>query len=131
VFPNGEERKLVKAVRGAVVARENTKSAIFEATQTLLGSMLEKNQLSVGCVISVFINATADLNAEFPAFAAREMGWTRVPMLCAQEIRVPNSMTGVIRALMHVDVEDGARELRHQYLGETRKLRPDLSEEGE
>ena len=122
---------MVKAVRGAVVARENTKSAIFEATQTLLGSMLEKNQLSVGCVISVFITATADLNAEFPAFAAREMGWTRVPMLCAQEIRVPNSMTGVIRALMHVDVEDGARELRHQYLGETRKLRPDLSEEGE
>lgn len=119
---------MVRAVRGAIVAHENTERAIFEATQTLLRAIVEKNQLSVDSVVSVFITATADLNAAFPAYAAREMGWDRIPMLCAQEIQVPGSMARVIRVLIHLNLDEGAGALRHQYLGETRKLRPDLSE---
>jgi chorismate mutase len=124
-----EDGKLVKAVRGAIVAEDNTGEAIFKATQTLLKSMLDKNGLSMDAVISVFFTATSDLNAGFPAHAAREMGWTRVPMLCAQEMKVPGSMPSVIRALMHVNTKERARALRHQYLGQARELRPDLLED--
>ncbi len=120
---------MIRALRGAVVAADNTREAILEASQTLFRSMLEQNHLSVDSVISVFVTATADLNAEFPALAAREIGWTQVPMLCAQEIQVPGSMARVIRVLMHVAVNEGTRTLRHQYLGEAHKLRPDLAED--
>ena len=113
------------ALRGAVSVKLNNAQDILDATTQLMREIMERNDLQPDDVISCIFTATRDLNAEFPAVAARALGFDRVPLLCAQEIPVPRSMPRVIRVLIHYHADD-AHEPAHVYLGEARALRADL-----
>lgn len=117
---------MVRGIRGAVTVKENSRRAIFAATQKLLRAMVRDNHVTRDDIASVFLTATEDLNVEFPAYALRQMGWKTVPILCAREMGVPGSMRKVIRALIHVNMDKAQPEIKHQYLGGAKKLRPDL-----
>jgi chorismate mutase len=117
----------VRAIRGAITVTENTHDAIFEATQCLIGEIVRRNDLDPGEVVSTFFTLTPDLNADFPARAARAMGWD-MPMLDMQEVPVPGALPRCIRVLMHVE-RSGA--VRHAYLRDARNLRPDLESGGQ
>jgi chorismate mutase len=114
----------MKAIRGAITVRENSAQAIAEATCSLLKELARRNALEVDEVVSVFFSMTPDLNAEFPARAARAMGW-EVPMLDVQEIEVPDALPRCLRVLIHVQRDN---PVRHAYLEGARQLRPDLEE---
>ncbi len=116
------------AIRGAIRVERNDRDVIFRETQRLLREIRSRNDLAEEQVISVFFTMTPDLNADFPAYAAREMGWTDTAMLGAQETAVPGALDGVIRVLIHADVPGPPR---HVYLGEAASMRPDLAEEGD
>ncbi len=105
--------------------KENTRQAIFDATVELLEEILQKNSIPTEEIASIFLTATTDLDAEFPAYAARRMGLTSVPLLCAQEMEVPGAMRSVIRALIHFNTEKKQSEIINRYLGGAQKLRPD------
>lgn len=122
--PMSDELRLW-AVRGAVKAEANEADAILDATEALLRELMSRNELRADRVVSCLFTATDDLNAEFPAVAARRLGLDRVPLLCAREMGVPGSMPQVIRALVHYQAEDG-HEPQHVYLGDARALREDL-----
>lgn len=115
-----------RGVRGANSVKANSREAILTATKELLTRMIEANDLDPVDIASIFLTATDDLDADFPAYAARDLGLVKVPLLCAREIKVPNSMPMLIRVLIHVNTEKTQDEIKHQYLGETKKLRPDL-----
>lgn len=121
------ERWYVRGVRGAITVKENNSSEIFTATRELLQELMKENQVETEDIASIFFTVTQDLNAEFPALAARELGWRYVPLLCAKEIEVPTSMPKVIRVLMHINTTKKQSEIKHLYLREAAKLRPDLS----
>jgi len=114
-----------RGVRGAIVVKDNTREAIFDATVELLEEILQKNSILTEEIVSIFLTATTDINAEFPAYAARRIGLTSVPLLCAQEMDVPDAMKGVIRALIHFNTEKKQSEIINRYPGEAQKLRPD------
>lgn len=116
----------VVAIRGAVQAEENTREAILTATEALMREVIGVNGLEQAQMISALFTATDDLNAEFPAAAARRIGLNDVPLMCAREIPVPGAMPSVIRVMLHANVPAGAT-IRHVYLGETRNLRADLN----
>lgn len=113
-------------MRGAVQVKKNNRKEIFTATKKLLLTILTENEINQDDIASIFLTATVDLTADFPAYAVREMGWNSVPLLCAQELEVPNSMKRVIRVLVHVNCDKSQHEIKHQYLGATKKLRKDL-----
>ena len=113
------------ALRGANTVTENDASAILEATNELMHAILERNALRAEDLVSCIFTLTPDLDAQFPAVAAREMGLSSVPLLCAREIPVPGALPRVIRVLIHCYPPDGI-EPQHVYLGEARKLRLDL-----
>lgn len=119
--------KAVRGIRGAITANENSGKEICEATKKLLITMVEANSIDTEDIASIFLTTTPDLNADFPASAARELGWNLVPLLCAREIDVPGSMGRLIRVLMHVNTYKTQAEITHLYLGEASSLRPDLS----
>jgi chorismate mutase len=113
------------ALRGATTVTADEADLILEATDELMRELLRRNGLSARDLVSCIFTLTPDLNAEFPAVAAREMGLSAVPLLCAREVDVPGAMPRVIRTLIHYyAVED--HEPEHVYLGEARKLRLDL-----
>jgi chorismate mutase len=113
------------ALRGATTVEVNDAEEILAATTELMREIMERNALQPQGVVSCIFTATRDLNAEFPAVAARALGFDRVPLLCAQEIPVPRSMPRVIRVLIHYHAcEDHVPA--HVYLRETRELRADL-----
>ena len=117
-----------RGVRGATVAAENTSQAILAATQELLLAMLEANPgLQADDLASAFFTVTDDLDANYPALAARGIGWHLVPMLCAREIPVPTGIPRVIRVLLHWNTVQPQSETRHVYLHEAARLRPDLN----
>jgi chorismate mutase len=118
----------LRALRGATTVTANTSAAITEATGELLSEMLGRNDASAGDLVSVIFTSTQDLNAGFPATAAREIGISDVPLLCATEIDVPDAMRMCVRVLMHLYSEREPGDLRHVYLGDTRQLRADLPE---
>ena len=113
------------ALRGANTVDANEAEAILLATEELMGELLERNRLDADSIVSCIFTLTQDLDAEFPAVAARRMGLSRVPLLCAREIPVPGSHPRVIRVLMHCYPPDQL-DPQHVYLGEARKLRLDL-----
>lgn len=117
---------VVRAVRGAIQADADDREAIIEATAELVRAVLERNGLDADDLISVVFTATPDLTAEFPAYAARAIGITDVPFLCATEIDVPGSMPRVVRLLAHVETDRSRDELRHVYLRGAATLRTDL-----
>ena len=113
------------ALRGATSVTVNDRNAILSATDELMRALLERNALAVEDLVSCIFTLTEDLDAEFPAVAAREMGLSSVPLLCTREVPVPGSMPRIIRVLMHYHALD-AHTPRHVYLGEARALREDL-----
>jgi chorismate mutase len=118
---------MVRGIRGATRASENSKEAIFAATTELLQAILSQNQVDSEEIASIFLTTTPDLTADFPAYAVRGNGFGNVPVLCASEIAVPGAMTRVVRLLIHVNTNKRQNEIKHVYLGDTAKLRPDLS----
>jgi chorismate mutase len=117
----------MRGIRGAIRVKENTKESIFASTRMLLTEIIGANQIETEDIASIFFTATVDLNADYPAYAARDLGWTKVPLLCAREMDVPGGMSRVIRVLLHVNTSQSQVEIKHCYLGETQSLRPDLN----
>jgi chorismate mutase len=113
------------ALRGATTVDRNDPAAILDATETLLREILERNGLDHDAFVSCIFTLTEDLNAEFPAVAARRIGFEHVPLLCAREVPVPGSLPKVIRVLAHYYAAED-HEAQHVYLGEARRLRADL-----
>src|SRR5205085_3469327 len=113
------------AMRGATTVDRNDPDAILGATEWLLREIMKRNELVPEDVVSCIFTLTDDLDAEFPAVAARNIGFSAVPLLCAREIPVPGSLPRVIRVLMHYHAPDN-HSSRHVYLGEARALRDDL-----
>lgn len=107
----------------------NSKRAILAATRAVLEEMLQLNGIQIEQIAAVYFTLTPDLNAAFPAEVAREMGLTTVPLLCMQEIAVPNSMAKVVRILMLVNTSLQQNQIRHAFLGDAKKLRDDLTQE--
>lgn len=121
------EATKLRGVRGATTVETNTRDEILEATRELLTALIDANQLDAADVASAFFSATPDLNAEFPAVAARELGWTHVALTCMQEMYVPGSLGMCIRVLLHVNTTRRQDEMRFVYLRGARALRPDLA----
>jgi chorismate mutase len=117
---------LVRGIRGATTVRSNSREEILEATKELLGEIVRRNDLDIDHIASVVFTTTVDLNAEFPAVAAREMGWTYIALECVHVMNVPGSLPRCIRVLLHVNTERGATEIKHVYLHEAKALRRDL-----
>ena len=113
------------AVRGATKARSNNPDTIIDATEELMRELISRNDLTSERIVSCIFTSTHDLNAQFPAVAARNLGFDRVPLLCAQEVDVPGAMPSVIRTLVHYY---GPKDHTpaHAYLGEAQELRSDL-----
>lgn len=116
----------VRAVRGAIQVDADTRDEILQATAELVTEVLHRNSITTESLISVIFTATPDLRAEFPAYAARKIGITDVPLLCATEIDVPGSMPRVIRLLALVETDRRRDEVRHVYLRGASALRTDL-----
>jgi len=113
------------AVRGATKVSRNDVNAILDATEDLMRELIFRNDLEPERIVSCLFTATADLNAEFPAVAARRLGLDGVPLLCARELDVPGAMRGVIRVLVHYYAANGHTPA-HTYLGAAQELRTDL-----
>jgi chorismate mutase len=113
-----------RGVRGATTAAANTREAICSATQELLRELVARNEIPIEEIGSAFFTVTDDLDAEYPAQAAREMGWFLVPLLCAREIAVPGGLARCIRVLLHVCTEKTQEQIRHIYLRDAIVLRP-------
>ena len=113
----------VRGIRGATVADDNTQEAILDATDELLRAMVESNGVDVDDIAAAYFTTTDDLNAEFPAAAARKLGWTEVALLCAHEMKVPNAMRRVVRVMLLVNTDKPASEIVFQYLRGAEALR--------
>ena len=113
------------ALRGATTVDADEREAILVATTHLMRTLLDRNGLTAEDLVSCLFTLTPDLHAEFPAVAAREMGLSTVPLMCAQELEVPGAMPRVIRVMVHCYLADG-REPQHVYLGDAARLRLDL-----
>ena len=118
----------MRGVRGATTVNEDLADQLLAATQELLEAMLAANPgMSTEEIASVLFTVTHDLSSAFPALAARRIGWDAVPMMCAREIPVPGSLPRCIRVLLHWNTDTPQDEIRHIYLREAVKLRPDLA----
>jgi chorismate mutase len=113
------------ALRGANTVEQNASEDILGATETLMREIMARNDLTPADVVSCIFTVTDDLDAEFPAVAARRLGFDQVPLMCAREIPVPGALPKVIRVLMHYHADAG-HQAKHVYLGEARRLRMDL-----
>ncbi|WP_066257192.1 chorismate mutase [Neobacillus drentensis] len=119
---------MIRGMRGAITVNQNTEEEIVTATEELLKKIIEENQIHPDLVASVFISTTEDINAVFPARALRKFeGWTYVPVMCMQEMPVPNSLTMCVRIMMHVNTTKSQDEIIHVYLKGAKVLRPDLN----
>ena len=116
----------VRAVRGATQVEQDERAQVLDATTELLQTILERNGLTSQDLISVVFTATPDLTSEFPAYAARQMGFVDVPLLCASEIDVPGAMPRVLRVLAHVETDRPRSEVKHVFLRGAAALRRDL-----
>jgi chorismate mutase len=116
-----------RGVRGATTVQANDRDQILNATRQLLGLMIRRNDIQSVDVASAQFTVTSDLTAEFPALAARQLGWIEVPLLCGYEISVPGSLPQCIRVLVHWNTSRSQSEIEHVYLHEAKKLRPDLA----
>ncbi len=119
----------MRGIRGATTAAANTRAAILDAANELLRELLKANAVRVDDIASVIFTVTPDLDAAFPASAARALGWRDVALLDMLAPRVPNDLPYCIRVLIHCDTARAANQLRHIYLRDARQLRPDRAEE--
>ena len=121
---------MVRGVRGAITVESNTVEAIRTATCRLLTTIVDHNRIESEEIASVIFTATKDIDAESPAYGARQMGWTSIPLFCAQELEVPDTLAMCIRVLVHVNTDKSQDEMRHVYLDGAVTLRPDIAEGG-
>ena len=117
---------MVRGIRGATTVDRNDAAEIKEATKELLQKILSENALSTEDLVSAIFTVTSDLNADFPASSAREIGWELVPLLCATEIPVPSGLSHCIRVLLHVNTTRCQTEIKHIFLRNAVTLRKDL-----
>jgi chorismate mutase len=122
---------MVRAIRGATTVEENTEQEILNATCELLKTMMEVNGTEKDNIISIIFSVTMDLNAAFPAVAARRLGWTETALMSTYEINVPGSLQKCIRVMMHINTEKKNSELKFVYQKQARLLRPDLMEQNQ
>ena len=115
-----------RGVRGAITVDENTKEEIINKTEKLVNALIEKNNIKVEDVASAIFSVTDDIDEEFPAVAARNLGWIYTPLLCTREIPVKGGLLGCIRVLLHINTGLRQDEIIHVYLDGAKKLRPDL-----
>lgn len=118
-----------RGVRGATTVAANEKEAVLQATRELLALMVHRNGIRKEDVASGLFTTTSDITAEFPALAARQLGWLDVPMLCGHEMSIPGSLRLCIRILLHWNTDKSQREIHHVYLREAVRLRPDKSQQ--
>lgn len=118
--------KMCRGVRGATTADANTREDILTASIQLLALMIRLNDIDPEDVSSAIFTVTRDLDAEFPALAARQLGWHDVPLLCSYEVDVPGSLNRCIRILVNWNTEKTQKEIVHAYIKQAKKLRPDL-----
>lgn len=116
----------VRGIRGAISVPENTAESIWSAAEELLSAMIRYNEVAIDDIASILFSTTKDLNAAFPARAARNLGWHQVPLLDVQQLEAPD-LPRLLRILMHVNTAKKQHEVQHVYLGEAQLLRPDLS----
>lgn len=117
---------MVRGIRGATTVERNDAAEIREATKELLQRILLENKLCTEDLVSAIFTLTPDLNADFPASSAREIGWQLVPLLCSTEIPVPSGLPRCIRVLIHVNTERSQKEIKHIFLRDAVILRKDL-----
>jgi len=117
---------LVRGIRGATTVNADTVEEVLQATRELLELIRQENQFAIEDIASALFTVTADVRSVFPAAAARSIGWDKVPLLCFQEIEVPNALPRCIRVLVHVNTEKKQAEIKHIYLKEAQTLRADL-----
>ncbi len=116
---------MLRGVRGATTAEANTREAILAATRELLCLLIEENKIQPDDVASAIFTTTLDLNADYPALAARALGWQDVALMCMHEMEVPHGLRQCIRILLHWNTEIAAREVKHVYIKGAVNLRPD------
>jgi chorismate mutase len=116
-----------RGVRGATTVAENTREEILSATRQLVALMVRRNGIDRKDVASAIFTTTPDLDAEFPALAARQVGWLDVPLLCGHEMSIPGSLPRCIRVLVHWNTDLPQDAIEHIYIRDAVKLRPDLS----
>lgn len=117
----------LKGIRGAAGVAGNTRDSILQSTTDLLLEMVRRNDFHPDQVVTALFTLTPDLNAAFPAAAARALGWMDTPLMCAQEIPVPEALPRIVRVLLLVE---GMESVQHVYLGAATALRPDLAQHG-
>ena len=117
-----------RGVRGATTVDTNDREEILQATRELLALVIRRNGIDKQDVASATFSTTVDLDAEFPALAARQLGWLEVPLLCSHEISVPGSLKKCIRVLVHWNTDKSQSEIQHIYVRGAVRLRPDLSD---
>ena len=115
----------IRGVRGATVARENTREAILTATREMLERLVEANEMQAEDIASAFFSTTRDLNADYPAIAARQIGWTDTALMCMHEMDVPRGLPMCIRVMVHWNTDKRASEVAHVYINGAEVLRPD------
>lgn len=128
IHGRGDRQVAVRAIRGAIQVDVNERAAVLDATTELVTEMMTRNGLVPDDVISVLFTTTPDLTAEFPALAARKLGFQDVPLLCASEIAVPGAMPRVVRLLMHLETDLPRSALQHVYLRGAVALRLDIAQ---
>lgn len=117
----------IRGIRGATTVKVNGKKEIVSATEELLKKIVKANRLKADDIASAVFSVTRDLDAEFPAVAARRLGWIYTPLLCTNEIGVPGSLKKCIRILLHVNSNTSQKNIKNVYLNGAKKLRPDLN----
>ena len=120
----------VRAIRGATCVSADNAVEIRAAVGELLTAMLTENDVTADDLVSILFTATPDIVSTFPATAARQMGLTDVPLMCAQELAVADAMPRVVRVMMHTETPRSRREIRHPYLRGTDRLRADPEDDG-
>jgi chorismate mutase len=116
-----------RGVRGATTVENNDREEILAATRQLLALLIRRNQIAAIDIASAIFTTTPDIDAEFPALAARQLGWLDVPLLCSHEMTVPGSLPRCVRVLIHWNTDKRQDEIEHVYVREAIRLRPDLS----
>ncbi len=116
---------MLRGVRGATTVEVNTREAILAATRELLCLMIEANGIGPEDVASAIFTTTVDLNADYPALAARALGWHDVALMCMHEMNVPHGLKQCLRILLHWNTEVAARDVKHIYINGAVNLRPD------
>ena len=124
---DGRRPRRLHAIRGAITVERDERELLLAATRELLAEMIERNDMRPEEIVSVIFTLTPDLASEFPALAARELGWLEAALLCTMEIPVPGALARTIRVLVHVEFDEPRERVSHVYLRDAIALRPDRS----